>query len=238
MTRAAGRSWVAIVAILGTAAIGIGAFWLSFRALSDLAGRAGIPGELGWVWAAIVDGVIVTSTVAAVALDKSGWRAVWFAWLLLALSAVVSVVANVVHAILSTDGTIDALLVGAIAAVPPLVLLAMTHLTVVVVRHARPATDGLPVEEPEIELPDFLRSAFATPAPALSPTTPAPRPRRPKPAALPATSDLRGRAEELRAEGRSNSQIARELGVHKSTVGRWFLPSTSEVDDTEEGSDE
>lgn len=58
MSRAAGRSWVAIVAILGTAAIGIGAFWLSFRALSDLAGRAGIPGELGWVWAAIVDGEI------------------------------------------------------------------------------------------------------------------------------------------------------------------------------------
>jgi len=230
VSRAAGRSWVAIVAILGTAAIGIGAFWLSFRALSDLAGRAGIPGELGWVWAAIVDGVIVTSTVAAVALDKSGWRAVWFAWLLLALSAVVSVVANVVHAILSTDGTIDALLVGAIAAVPPLVLLAMTHLTVVVVRHARPATDGLPVEEPEIELPDFLRSAFTEP----SPPTPDPRPRRSKPAALPATSDLRGRAEELRAEGHSNSQIARELGVHKSTVGRWFLPSTSEVDDTDE----
>lgn len=236
MSRPAGRRWVAIVAILGTAAIGVGAFWLSFRALSDLASRAGIPGELGWVWAAIVDGVIVTSTVAAVALDKAGWRAVWFAWLLLALSAAVSVVANVVHAILSTDGSIDAILVGAIAAVPPLVLLAMTHLTVVVVRHARPAAEPLaePLREADIQLPDFLIQGFDAPSASPSPT----RPRRPKAIALPSTADLRSRAEVLRAGGLSNSQIARELGVHKSTVGRWFLPDTSEVSDTEEDNDE
>lgn len=224
------RRWVAVVAIVGTAAIGVGAFWLSFRALSDLASRAGVPGELGWMWAAIVDGVIVTSTVAAVALDKSGWRAVWFAWLLLALSAGVSVVANVIHAIVTTDGSINVTLVGAIAAVPPLVLLAMTHLTVVVVRHAKPVPDP----EPDIQLPDFLVQAFAAPAPEPS----LQRPRRPKPAALSDTSDLRARADRLRTDGMSNSQIARELGVHKSTVGRWFLPDTSEVNDTEEDSDE
>ncbi|MGD9991499.1 DUF2637 domain-containing protein [Pseudonocardia sp.] len=236
MSRPAGRRWVAIVAILGTAVIGVGAFWLSFRALSDLASRAGIPGELGWVWATIVDGVIVTSTVAAVALDKSGWRAVWFAWLLLALSAAVSVMANIVHAILGSGGSIDAILVGAIAAVPPLVLLAMTHLTVVVVRHARPIPEPLagPVQETDIDLPDFLAQTFP-PRPAISPPQ---RPRRPKPAALPSTADLRDRAEELRSAGLSNSQIARELGVHKSTVGRWFLPDTSEVNATEEDSDE
>lgn len=227
------RKWVAVVAVTGTAVIGVGAFWLSFRALSDLAGRAGVPADQGWVWAAIVDGVIVTSTVAAVALDKAGWRAVWFAWLLLALSAGVSVVANVVHAVVMADGTIDPILVGAIAAVPPLVLLAMTHLTVIVVRHAKPE----PAEG--IDLPEFLQQAFNTTAPTLA-AVPAPsRPRRPTAIESGNGSEsLRVRAAEMLRDGVPKTQIARELGVHRATIGRWFGADTSETNEAEADPDE
>ena len=37
--------WVAGTAVAGTVLIALGAFWLSFTALTDLATRAGIPGK-------------------------------------------------------------------------------------------------------------------------------------------------------------------------------------------------
>lgn len=242
------RRWAAAVAILGTVFIGVGAFWLSFRALSDLAVRAGVSGDQGWVWAAIVDGVIVTSTVAAVALDGAGWRATWFAWLLLALSAGVSVVANVVHALVSGREGLAPVLVGSIAAVPPLVLLAMTHLTVVVVRHARPSTqtrhpapveqiDDDPAAGIELDIPEFLREAFA-PQPTSEAAPPRKKRRQQKSADQLTKDERRERAEQLHREGMSNAQIAAQLDIHRSTVGRWFLGDTSEQDHTEEGSDE
>ena len=52
--------------------------------------------------------------------------------------------------------------------------------------------------------------------------------------------ERRDRAADLRGAGWSNKRIARELGVHPSTVGRWFarahLPDTStpEMTDGEE----
>ena len=52
--------------------------------------------------------------------------------------------------------------------------------------------------------------------------------------------DRHARATALRGAGWSNKQIARELGVHGSTVGRWFaaahLPDTNEnaADEREE----
>jgi putative ATPase subunit of terminase (gpP-like) len=41
-------------------------------------------------------------------------------------------------------------------------------------------------------------------------------------------SERRAEATQLRdVEGWSNKQIARHLGVHPSTVGRWFTPAIS-----------
>lgn len=51
--------WVVGTAIGGTVLIAVGAFWLSFTALTDLAVRAGIPAGQAWVWPLIVDGIIV-----------------------------------------------------------------------------------------------------------------------------------------------------------------------------------
>ena len=50
--------------------------------------------------------------------------------------------------------------------------------------------------------------------------------------------DAFGFIEELREAGWSNKRIARELGVHPSTVGRWFavahLTDTNTADEREE----
>ncbi|SDU77117.1 DUF2637 domain-containing protein [Jiangella alkaliphila] len=125
-------------AVTGTVVIGAGAFWLSFTALTDLARRSGIDPGQAWAWPLIVDGIIVVTTVAVVAMSRRGQPA-WYPWMLLLAGAAVSVLANALHAGLTDDVDVPVALAAPVAAVPPLVLVAVTHLTVVL---ARPVPDG------------------------------------------------------------------------------------------------
>ena len=117
---------------MGTVFIAGFAFWLSFTALTHLARRAGIAEGQAWAWPLIVDGMIVVATVAVVALrDRKGHG---YAWLLLGCGAGVSVTANAVQAAMPPGVPLPAGLAAAVSSVPPLVLLASTHLTVVLAR--------------------------------------------------------------------------------------------------------
>ena len=211
-TRWRGRRWAVITSVAGTVFIAAGAFWLSFTALADLAARSGIGESQAWAWPLIVDGVIVVSTVAVVAL--AGERAAWYPWTLLIGGAAVSVTANALHAIVAADADVPAGLAAAVAAVPPVVLLASTHLTVVLTRTtARPADPAaeavvesvalsvMPDESVPVELPDHAPAQLVAAA---------------------AVVDRRERAAGLRESGWSNKKIAWALDVHPSTVGRWF----------------
>lgn len=120
------HSWVGRTSVAGTTLLAVGGFVLSFAALRDLAVRVGMPADLAWLWPLLIDGMIVEATLAVVALAQRGSRAVWYAWFLLAVGAVVSVGSNGVHAMLTGHGWAGA----AAASVPPVVLLATTHLTV------------------------------------------------------------------------------------------------------------
>jgi hypothetical protein len=185
-------------AIVGTVLIAAAAFWLSFTALTDLAHRSGVAAEQAWAWPLIVDGLIVVATVAVVALDRK--RAAWYPWLLLMVGTAVSVTANALHATVAADPSVPAALAGCVAAVPPLVLLASTHLMVVLVRsHRTTPADAEPAAE-EDEPTVFTVTQAAPPGPA----------------------GRRELAAGLRRQGWSNKRIARHLGVAPSTVGRWF----------------
>ena len=76
-----GRQWAGRTAVVGTVFIALGAFWLSFTALADLAARSGVDRRQAWAWPLIVDGIIVVATVAVVAL--AGQRSAWYPWSLL-----------------------------------------------------------------------------------------------------------------------------------------------------------
>ena len=120
-------------AVAATVLIAVGAFVLSFDALTDLAGRSGINANLAWIWPIIVDGMIVASTVAIVALNGHNRRAMIYPWSLLFFGAIVSTAANSVHAILTVSAQhsdIPPVVSALVAAMPPVVLLAITHLTV------------------------------------------------------------------------------------------------------------
>lgn len=255
------RRWAVWTAVAGTVFIAIGAFWLSFTSLADLAARSGIGAGQAWAWPLIVDGIIVVATVAVVAL--AGQKAAWYPWALLIGGAVVSVTANALHAIVAADADVPALLAAAIAAVPPVVLLAITHLTVILTRATgpepqtviwqtiaqqhdeptpapRPGTEaepspaalaqheasdtvGLGDERPTTPEsgPSPMKHVGAKPAPeASTPTAPDEETVRGVPEM--AGVGRRERAAGLRSEGWSNKQIAAELGVHPSTVGRWL----------------
>jgi hypothetical protein len=213
-----GRRLAVVTAITGTVFIAAGAFWLSFTALADLARRSGIDAGQAWAWPLIVDGIIVVATVAVVAL-ASQHRPTWYPWTLLAAGAVVSVTANAIHAIIAADTDVPSVLAASVAAIPPLVLLAITHLTVILTRPITPATEVseippnlAPVEPTEVKTDD------AVPVPEDAPT-----PTPPVAVAWASVSERRAEAAQLReVEGWSNKQIARHLGVHPSTVGRWF----------------
>lgn len=195
---------VVVVAVAGTVFIALGAFWLSFTSLSALARSCGIPADRAWMWPLIVDGVIVVATVSVVAMSGSGQdrRAVRYPWLLLSAGAAVSVLANASHAIVAADARVPSVLAALVAAVPPVVLVAITHLTVELTRSPntpRPRTSGQPVRRSP-KRPATSRVDDSGPA---------------------------GEAVRLRAQTTlTNREIAARLGVHPSTVGRW-LKSTS-----------
>lgn len=197
-----GRRWAAGTAVAGTVCIALGAFWLSFTSLADLAARSGIGAGQAWVWPLIVDGIIVVATVAVVAL--AGTREAWYPWALLIGGAAVSVAANALHSVVAAHADVPGVLAASVAAIPPIVLLSITHLTVILTRRPDPQQLSIP--------DDSFPVAAASPA-GQSASTAGPG----RDAAA-----RRTRAVSLREQGRSNKAIARELGVHSSTVGRWF----------------
>ncbi|HET7476190.1 MAG TPA: helix-turn-helix domain-containing protein [Dermatophilaceae bacterium] len=222
MRAADGRRWAVVTAAAGTVFIAAGAFWLSFTSLADLAARSGIGAGQAWAWPLIVDGIIVVATVAVVAL--AGQRSAWYPWALLVGGALVSVTANAIHAVVAADADVPGVLAASVAAVPPVVLLAITHLTVILTRP--PGTDTEP--RAGASLSTVTADAF--------PALPTADPQQPARGTTAAVVDRRALGWELREAGWSNKRIARELGVHPSTVGRWF--AVAHLADTNDTSDE
>jgi hypothetical protein len=215
-----GRRWAAMTAVAGTVFIAAGAFWLSFTSLADLAARSGIGAGQAWAWPLIVDGIIVVATVAVVAL--AGQRSAWYPWALLVGGAIVSVTANAIHAVVAADADVPRMLAASVAAVPPVVLLAITHLTVILTRATDPAT------EPTAAASFSTAAAESMPALPSAETEPTRHDE--------GVADRRALGQELREAGWSNKRIARELDVHPSTVGRWF--AVAHLTDTNDTADE
>lgn len=203
--------------LAGTTLLALGAFWLSFTALRGLAVLAAIPDAQAWVWPLIVDGVILEATISVVALRNQTASARRFAWLLLIAGAGVSVAANITHAVVAADTRVPALIAALVACIPPLVLLAMTHLTVELLRNAdtpTTAADAAGRMHADVGMAPMAMAATAEPLELPAAVERGSRGR--------AGGEVRARAGALAASGVSQRQIAAELGVHPTTIGRWL----------------
>lgn len=126
-----------VFARTGTVLIALGAFWLSFTALRDLAIRSGVPESQAWVWPLIVDGLVLVATVAAIDLERHRW----YPWTLLATGAAISLIGNGLHA--TYTGELPVAVRILVAAVAPLSVLASVHLCVLLARpHNAPSIDS------------------------------------------------------------------------------------------------
>lgn len=108
-----------------------GAFALSAVALTELATDAHIPWWLAWIWPVVIDGSIYQASTAVMALAgrdeqeaKDARR--WFQWVI-AGGVAVSVAANGLHAWTTIGNSLTWWQIGAVAIVPPMLLLVATH---------------------------------------------------------------------------------------------------------------
>ena len=108
-----------------------GAFALSAVALTELATDAHIPWWLAWIWPMVIDGSIYQASTAVMALAgraepeaKDARR--WFQWVI-AGGVAVSVAANGLHAWTTIGNSLTWWQIGAVAIVPPILLLVANH---------------------------------------------------------------------------------------------------------------
>ncbi|MDZ7917589.1 MAG: DUF2637 domain-containing protein [Rhodococcus sp. (in: high G+C Gram-positive bacteria)] len=185
------------IAAIGVAGICAAAAWLSFTALTDLASRSGI--NAAWLWPLIIDSLIVAATIAAVA------GAGTYARVLLAAGAALSLAGNILHAVLP-PGPLPIWLNAAIAAVPPIALVAVAHLAVVLRRTTTPPiiAELTAADENEPSTPETPEATEETPDDTTT-----------------ETAELRDRGLALLRQGHPPRAVADQLNVHRSSVYRW-----------------
>jgi len=111
-------------------------FTQSFTALVAVAAWTGLPAVLGWTVPATVDSAILIFTLSALVMHARGQkRATVYAWSMLLLFTVLSIAANVMHAVDSTSGDETRRVVtGAVlAGCAPFVVFTASHMLSLVV---------------------------------------------------------------------------------------------------------
>lgn len=115
-----------------TVGIATVSFVLSFNSLRSLAAITAWPGWPSWLSPLLLDGLIVLATLGIVSLApyRDQFRNRVFLWAVLGVAALVSVGGNGLHAWLSTGQLVSWMRWGSagLACVPPVALLATTHI--------------------------------------------------------------------------------------------------------------
>lgn len=159
------------------------AFIISFDALRTLALACGIRTSLSWMFPLIIDGSVLAFTWATWAFRTRG-LATWYPWLMLVAFSAFSIAGNSLHAhAVPIEGmTLPGWAPGVVMSMPPIALLATTHMIVLAAGRTFDDTPepAPPVLAPEPE-PEPEEEPVVTPEPE---STVAPEPE-PEPMAAP-----------------------------------------------------
>ncbi len=182
------------IASVGTLAVAIAGFTLSFDAIRDVGIAAHIRTDFAWLLPVSIDGAMLVATVTAVVMSRVGRKRNWYPWLVVAAGAAISILCNGLHA--TGDGKGLELLPWqrfSVSAIPAVMLALSVHLLVELVSmYADRPEFAKAVALPEMDLAPVAPApgAFLPPVEApQSPTDKISGPETPKPrAARPVTS--------------------------------------------------
>jgi len=116
------------VASLGTVAVAVAGFTLSFDAIRAVAVAAHVRPSWAWLMPLSVDGAMSVATVAAVVLRRLGRRPA-YPWLVVLSGAAISIACNALHA--RGGHPLGERAAMAVSAIPPVMLALSVHLLVV-----------------------------------------------------------------------------------------------------------
>jgi hypothetical protein len=125
-----------VVAGVGTLAVAVTSFSLSFDALTAVAKAAHIRHEIAWMLAVAVDGAMLVATVSALVMGRMGrtGKELWYPWTVVIAGVLISIACNAVHAVGDLGPRGEILLKlndwqrAAISAIPAVMLAASVHL--------------------------------------------------------------------------------------------------------------
>jgi len=131
-----GANALQIFAIVLLSIVGASAFALSFKALREKFESVGNDDSTSFLFPIIIDGPILAATVAIFYLSDTtkSKSAKAYAWFVLILFSVASVVFNISHAI---DQTSDIITASLMAATPPIALMLTIHLLALLIHKAK-----------------------------------------------------------------------------------------------------
>lgn len=220
-------TWALVIGLIVAFAVTASSFKLSFTTLLDLATMAGMH-DSAWVIPVVLDGPILAASILRIALSQHTDRRTVlgrrFIIAVFALAGVASMAGNAYHAVL-TVRDLNAAVAAALAALAPLMVMTMGEMMSVAIRAPRrriiettPADTQTSVDSAGTEVSRHVDEADAVESSSSSTTTPA------------VEEDLDNGLLKpavwasvylwLEHPDMSNSDIARELGIHTSTVGR------------------
>lgn len=129
-----------VVAVTGVLGVVVAAFALSFDAIRGVAVAAHIRPGIAWLFPIAVDGAMSVATVCAVVLRRRG-RSAAYPWAVVMVGALVSVVANGLHAWVAGGAVaLPAPWAVTLATVPPVLLALSIHLLIVLALSVTTAT--------------------------------------------------------------------------------------------------
>ncbi|WHP16606.1 DUF2637 domain-containing protein [Cellulomonas sp. ES6] len=144
------------------------AFSLSFLALRAVGIASGVDPAIAWMFPVIIDGFIVLATWATWRFRAHGLRAAWYPAGSLVVFSAVSLTGNALHAhpVEVGDLLMARWAAAAFSAVPPVALLAASHMLVMIATHrardrAEIPAEPAPAEEPAAAEPAAIDVTLA-----------------------------------------------------------------------------
>lgn len=218
-------TWALVIGLIVAFAVTASSFKLSFTTLLDLATMAGMH-DSAWVIPVVLDGPILAASILRIALSQHTDRRTVlgrrFIIAVFALAGVASMAGNSYHAVL-TVRDLNAAVAAALAALAPLMVMTMGEMMSVAIRAPRRRIVEIPGDTPLLEDavgPDVTRHVDRADAAESSSTTTQPAIDEDLDNGLLKPAVWASVHLWLEHPDMSNSDIARELGIHTSTVGR------------------